>query len=162
MGEVRGLTDEEVLLKRRQPDNDIATYAQMGIAAMLPGMVHAVEILQAQIDAFKARLAGLQNGHAPEQSRRSVANGQNSQKYWSKLTPQQRKAEMRRRFLKGQRKKDQKAKATITRAEWKAEKPTVKMAKPKQPNHPANQNHPGHAAWLAKVQAARAQKAAAA
>ena len=39
-------------------------YAAMGMAAMIPGMQRAVEILQQQLDALRAALAASQNGDA--------------------------------------------------------------------------------------------------
>jgi hypothetical protein len=57
-------------------DDEVRTYAQMGMAAMLPGMEYALELMQRQIDEIRARLAELQeadrsarNAPAPKRAR---------------------------------------------------------------------------------------------
>jgi len=37
-------------------DTETSTYAQMGMAALLPGMQHMLTLMQAQLDEMRARL----------------------------------------------------------------------------------------------------------
>jgi len=113
---------------------EISNYERMGIAAMLPGMVHAVEIMQTQINAMRERLALLESGAPrrggrprtrPAQADDTDARGVPLKSdYWRSMTPEQRSAEMRRRFAK--------------RASSKA-------------THPRDPEHPDHEAWARKT-----------
>jgi hypothetical protein len=67
------------------------TYEAWGMTAILPGMVRAVETLQAEIDQIRESLAALQTGAEPAQRKKPHA-------YWDSLTPEERSAEMKRRF----------------------------------------------------------------
>jgi hypothetical protein len=101
---VKQMTDREDRVKKLQHDN-LSQYAQMGMAALLPGMVHAVELMQAQIDEFKAQLAAMQNGGMKPTTKHHVS------------------PEGRARIAEAQKRRWAKAKKkTITRAAWKAEK----------------------------------------
>lgn len=131
-----------------------ALYEQMGIAALLPGMQRAYEALGAEIEQMRERLGMLQHpakrGRPPvnrdEQpvavvepvKPRADRGGSSSQKkYWAKLTPEQRSAEMLRRqalWAKNIAKKE----------------PEKKPAKP-MIYDPA---HPGNKAWVAKMRRA--------
>jgi hypothetical protein len=112
---------------------------QMGRAGMLPGIQIAIDLLQEHLDTMKAELYQLQavlaNGHAAEtvaQSRRLAAPRKKgwpadaAQGYWGKMTPEERSVEMQRRMA-------------------------LRTAKKAKANHPRNEGHPGHAAWLAKL-----------
>jgi hypothetical protein len=88
------------------------TYAQMGMASLLPGMQYMVELMQKQLDEMRDHLAALQNGGAPKRlgrppksavaadsvraARRSGASGA-----WANLTAEQRSEEMKRRQAVG-------------------------------------------------------------
>lgn len=102
-------------------DDEIQKYEQFGIAAMLPGMVRAVELLQAQIDDMRARLEGLQIGNTKSAKRRGrppAATGELTVHgtplkpgYWASMTAEERSAEMRRRrAVQEKNKASQKAK----------------------------------------------------
>ena len=110
----------------------------MGLAAMLPGMVRAHELLGQQIAAMQAQLAGLQNGGGrkpgpqTEQARAKIAEARRG--YWAKMTPEERSAEMKRRG--GIAKK---------RAEGK-------------PTHPRDPRHPKHAEYVEKLRVAGAAR----
>jgi hypothetical protein len=60
-------------------------YEEFGIAAVLPGLVRSVEILQAEIDGLKLRL-----NPAPVKNQ-SPGKGSGSRKWWANATPAQRK-----------------------------------------------------------------------
>ena len=110
----------------------------MGIAAMLPGLQLALDVLSAQIEEYRALLRTLQaeNGQpvkrkvgrprknpvaqpaqftlvqAPAKTTRNQAERTAGMKaYWAKMTPNQRRAEMHRRAAKGLGRKGSKAKA---------------------------------------------------
>jgi len=97
---------------------DDSPYIQMGIAAMLPGMVRAAEVLLDAIDEARNALAAYQNGGARgrkadkelaqlfEPDWRSKAATRRASSYWAKMTPAQRSAEMARRGMKGRGKKN--------------------------------------------------------
>ena len=103
-----------------------ATYEQMGIAALLPGMVHAVELMENQINQMRARLAALQEDAAPARRvgrPRGTATNGTVRSGWP-ADPEERKLEMARR-----------------RAKRAA---NLKL-------HPRDPRHPQHAEWVAKV-----------
>jgi hypothetical protein len=45
------------------------TYAEMGMAALLPGMIHMYELMQKHLDDFRQQLSDLQNGILPTKRR---------------------------------------------------------------------------------------------
>ncbi len=70
-------------------------YATMGMAALLPGMVHMLELMQAEIDKFRNQLAQLQEASEPAEERNPrKARGLSG---WP-ADPEERKAEMARRM----------------------------------------------------------------
>ena len=69
-----------------------ATYVQMGMAALLPGMQHMLELMQAELDRMRQTLEQLQSGEVPEKK-----DGRGST-YWAKMTPIQRSIEMKKRY----------------------------------------------------------------
>jgi hypothetical protein len=93
----------------------------MGMAALLPGMIHMLELMQKQVDDFRAQLAALQNGTftaSPARPRDRVKSKRGrlpgprpeagtgeltargtplKASYWATLTAEERRAEMRRR-----------------------------------------------------------------
>lgn len=125
---------------KRIDDTKANMYAQMGMAALLPGFQYALELMQRQLDEFRATLAALQNGAAPAKrgpgrlrnaplpvagSGQLTARGTPLKKgYWAQFTPEERVAEMRRRR-------------------------EVQMAN--KAVHPRDPRHPGHAEWLRTV-----------
>jgi hypothetical protein len=112
-------------------------YAKMGMAAMLPGMVHMLELMQAEVDNFRTQLAALQGQEAaaddlPQKPKdaRARASG------WPD-DPEERKAEMARRMKKAKMSKAAKARwGSMTAKERKArlaamqagKAPVVRMA----------------------------------
>jgi len=117
-----------------------ATFTQMGIAAMLPGMRHMVTLMQRQIAELESLLESAQNGTMPKRGRppktqnpeefakRSSGNSD----YWAKLTPAERSKEIRRRQEVSAGKRKPKG------------KPKAKM-------HPRDPRHPEHEAWRKKL-----------
>jgi hypothetical protein len=97
------------------------SYARMGMAAMLPGMQRAAEILQNEIEKFKALLSDdgttrpqIYNAsriskqgeywesmtldeRRAEMVRRGMKSAKKLKNYWANMTPEQRRAEMNRR-----------------------------------------------------------------
>ena len=134
---------------------DTTSYAQMGIAALLPGMTHMVELMQGELDRMRAMLAGMQNGNGAKRPSRgtdeyraydreahrrararkkSDPGGLNAKdkpirdSYWASMTAEERSAEMKRRQA---------------------------IAAGKKKLHPRDVAHPEHAAWAAKLSKAR-------
>lgn len=131
----------------KTPNGSSVTYEQMGMAALLPGMQHVLAILEGHINEMRDQIAALQGHpakrgrgrppmrHDDEQVAEVMKRGGNAQKkYWAKMTPEQRSAEMIRR-----------------QALW-AKKIAVKEIK-KKPAKPKiyDPAHPGNKAWLAKM-----------
>jgi hypothetical protein len=83
-------------MKKKTDDTELKQYAQFGMAAMLPGMIHAREILDRRIREMQEQLAGLQDGKKQD-GRRNNKGG--AAAYWAKLTPEERSAEMKRRGM---------------------------------------------------------------
>lgn len=76
------------------------SYARMGMAAMLPGMQRAAELLLAEVEKFKALLSDedatgpqIANAVRAKNSSRTQAN------WWAKLSPEERRKEMKRRGM---------------------------------------------------------------
>ena len=117
---------EKSMTKNRIAKND-DVYVQMGIAALLPGMVHAVELMQGQINEMKARLAALQDGAAEParkvgRPRKGTTAGVTVASGWP-ADPEERKAEMRRRQAVAKKKAQSKARSErarkIAQRRWK-------------------------------------------
>jgi hypothetical protein len=99
-------------------NTETSKYAQMGMAALLPGMQYMIERMQEQLDEMRLHLAALQG--APALAAKAETRGSS----WKSLTPEERSAEMkRRRAVAGSRKGAAKRWAKMTkkqREEWKA------------------------------------------
>lgn len=125
-------------------------FESMGRAAMLPGMTYMLELMQAQIDELRAEMNELHT-IAPHGGERigagrpkkiaaalgeqiSVRSGKPiTHPYWSKLTPEQRSAEMTKRQA-------------------------AALAKKAKANHPRHPDHPKHAEWVEKMRAVNKAK----
>lgn len=132
-------------------------YLRIGRAVVLQGMRQAASLLNAQIYSIEKDLFADQAtpsngtvvikpsmqrtlekiGHtlpAPAKKKRQyVRRVAASKGYWESMTPEERKAEMARRYqARGKKKKRHLV----------------------QPNHPRNADHPKHAEWLVKMRAA--------
>jgi hypothetical protein len=95
-------------------DNNATNYAKMGVAALLPGMVHMLERMQAEIDSMRAFL-GVVDEHttiAP-MPKRSRPHSNAVKSYWAQMTPEERQIEMKRRVKLGMRRKAQAAKKEV-------------------------------------------------
>ena len=104
-----------------------ATYEQMGIAALLPGMQHALEIIQGQIDHMRARLAELQGGEAAPRKvgrPKKTVNSPAAKSGWPD-DPEERSREMKRRQAVAREKRAAAAKGASAKRRWA--KMTVKQ-----------------------------------
>ncbi len=95
----------------KQPNHTLE-YAQMGMAALLPGMVHMLELMQRQVDDFRERLTALQGQDATEKGKRKVGRpvGARGRSGWPE-DPEERALEMKRRMAKWKTKQPQKESA---------------------------------------------------
>jgi hypothetical protein len=113
--------------------NDETTiYAQMGMAALLPGMKYMLERMQTVVEEMQNLLAHMQDGGETvaerKLARRHVVAGRNG---WAGMTAEERKVEMRRRFKVREEKKAAKAAETV--------------------KSPASKAHPDHEEWRKKL-----------
>jgi hypothetical protein len=130
-------------MKKTTANDDVTKYAHMGMAALLPGMMHMLDMMQRQIDEFRARLNGAQaqprrveGATKLGRPRKNVEAVEGRASSGWPADPEERRAEMRRR-------------QAVAKA-----KRTAKL-------HPRDAAHPGHAAWvekIGKVQRARWKK----
>jgi hypothetical protein len=98
--------------------------AQMGMAALLPGMQFMIERMQAELDEMRRALGILQAGEVPKKvgRPRKVATGASG---WSD-DPEERSREMKRRY-------------------------EVRDKKRAAQGNPRDKDHPNHAEWVAKT-----------
>jgi hypothetical protein len=84
-----------------------ASYEMMGIAATIPGLQHAAQVIQDELDSLRARLAALQAGEENPQRRRGRPRGTATdgeiRSGWP-ADPEERKREMARRMAKRKQK----------------------------------------------------------
>jgi|SRR5882672_4974940 len=130
---------------------ETTTYAQMGMAALLPGMQYMLERMQHQLDEFRSQLAVLQtpvvstNGNAPRITKNGKRIGRPRKEVAPVLRsgwpadPEERKAEMKRRMQ--------------VRKQRRANSPRADSSAPA-PTHPRDANHPDHEAWVKKIRKA--------
>lgn len=129
-------------------NDETVSYAQMGMAAMLPGMVRMVELMQAQVDELRAQLGQMQppkkkmgRPSKADLEQRAALDGTNlagsprAASGWP-ADPEARRAEMRRRMQVAAAKNGQ---ALVSKVD----------------NHPRSPGHPGHAKWVAKMKKTR-------
>ena len=117
-------------------DNTTTTYAQMGMAALLPGMQYMLDRMQAELDQMREHLATLQQGGDPSHQKnpKRVAGGRNG---WPS-DPEERSREMQRRRQVARSKKI----AADRKRAWAKKTPAEKQA------------------WVEAVQAGKAKKQA--
>lgn len=90
-------------------------FAQMGIAALLPGVQYVIDQMQTLLDSMKEGLSALQNGTVQPRPRRQPAvERKPGEKGWNKggwasLSPAERKLEGRRRLKVGRMKSHRKS-----------------------------------------------------
>lgn len=110
----------------------INKYEQMGLAATLPGMINAVEVLQGEIDRMRAVLGYAQGrGAAPDENEGQELSGQKA--YWAKMTPEQRAAEMARRGMMGRAKRAAKKGAAAKKNGAASDEVDIEPAPPARP-----------------------------
>lgn len=149
-------------MKRRHEDEQLNRYASMGMAAMLPGMQYAVELMQRNLDDMRAQLAAMQNGDGDRELAGMFAKPK-------RLTPEGAaaiSAAQKARWAEDGRSAPltRERVASYQRGYWASMTPEERAAEMKRrmakrraklnggasPNHPQNVNHPRHAEWLAK------------
>jgi len=91
-------------------DAETITYAQMGMAAMLPGMVHMLELMQAEVDNMRAQLAAMQNGAI---RRRGPGRPKVEKKNGWPVDPAARSREMKRRRAVADKRLKAEGRATV-------------------------------------------------
>jgi len=96
-----------------KPDISRDRYAEFGRSALIPGVQHAIAILEEHLAQLRGELAGLQNGAQPPTVKlaKRVAAGRSG---WSD-DPAERRAEMQRRIAKRRQKSD-KGRAKMSKA----------------------------------------------
>jgi hypothetical protein len=108
--------------------NETTSYAQMGMAALLPGMQHMLELMQAQLDDFRRQLQGLQNPVRKRGRPRKQA-AEPSKFGWSD-DPEERSREMRRRMAKwGKNKPSESELSKQRKRQWAALSPAKRKAR---------------------------------
>ena len=131
-------------------------YQQWGMAAVIPGLQKAIDILQEQLDNIRIQLHAAMGRTvsaseepvvvvAPPRGRRKPKLSAIA-KYWARFpSDEARSREMKRR---------QQVAAEKKKAAGKL--PVVKVAKAKPAKmHPRDPRHPGHDAWIATMRKAR-------
>jgi hypothetical protein len=97
-------------------NRETTTYAQMGMAALIPGMQYMIEHMQKELDSMREYLGILQTADDDGGDKGPMKNPKRvkgSQGPWKDMTPEERSIEMRRRM-----------------AVARGEKPARKQAKP--------------------------------
>ena len=121
-------------MPKRNETTETSQYAQMGMAALLPGMVHMLEIMQQQVDDFRTQLAALQGGAVLQKAKPgrppNAAKRRGGAMGWSS-DPEERKAEMKRRMKVAAQKKGQAVKSSKLSEERKAQWAALSPAKRK-------------------------------
>jgi len=118
----------------KKTSNDLDQFAQMGLAALLPGMTYMLELMTRAVSEKRDLLGLLQEG-LPAMSRPKGKQG------WSD-DPEERSREMKRRQQVGR----------LKRGEGFA---TASANEVPIPNHPRNKNHPQHKLWLKRIKKSR-------
>ena len=129
-------------MKKQYEDPDTGIYAQMGLAAMLPGMVHMLEMMQTEVDNMRTQLAAMQGQAAMGEPRRrgpgkrkpgygyALPEGAKGLTGWP-ADPEERKLEMQRRMAKWKVKQPQKESALSKQRKraWAALSPAKRKAR---------------------------------
>jgi hypothetical protein len=113
-------------------------FAQAGMAAVLPGLQYALDYLQSQVDHLRIQLAAAQGaavpgeappkkrGRPPKQTPVPVQQLSTQAAYWAAMTPEERKAEMKRRMKLGALRKSAKTKLEENTANERKKLPAMK------------------------------------
>jgi hypothetical protein len=129
----------------------IASYEQMGIAALLPGMQFMVERMQKELDAMKLQLAGLQNGRDQVTPLGQFLRAEDSS---VRKMMQKRGRPGRSRRSSGW--PDDPEERKVESARRRAVSLAKQKAKQKEKELPAqNKDSPKHEAWVKKLRASQ-------
>lgn len=120
------------------PTNEETTFAQLGMAALLPGMQHMLTLMQEELDRMRVYLAAGARIEATPGLAITEITGRPALTYWTRsLEPPQPAVPKRRGRPPAQR--------------IEAEAPPVKL-------HPRDSRHPEHEAWLQNMQKAQQRR----
>jgi hypothetical protein len=104
----------------------------MGIAATIPGLQHAAQVILQELDSLRARLAALQAGEETPHRRRGRPRGTatdgNIRSGWP-ADPEERKLEMARRMAKRKRKQFRTTMQKAARNVWAKMTPEQRNAR---------------------------------
>jgi hypothetical protein len=92
----------------KKDDGDLNKYAQMGLAALIPGMQRMIELMQHELDMMRERLTGLQEPRKKTGRPPKAIAGEKLASGWP-ADPEERKAEARRRMQNRDSKRRQRA-----------------------------------------------------
>jgi hypothetical protein len=87
-----------------------STYTQMGMAALLPGMVHILDIVQREVEGLREQLAGLQGRKKLGRPPKAPGEPKSQNRGWPD-DPEARSQEMRRRMRVAAKRRRAEAKA---------------------------------------------------
>lgn len=118
----------------KKDGQDISQYAQMGLAALLPGMQRMVELMQQALDEQRALLLNLQHNGSARRTAKVTK---------SKIVSRAHVARSGWPADPGERSKEMKRRQAVAREKQFAERA--------QHLHPRDAGHPDHAKWLAKM-----------
>jgi len=110
-------------------------YEMFGRASLIPGMRYMIEQMQAELNRMTAMLQGFQETEesinpAETTTEEEAPRNPRSANYWAKLSPEQRKAEMKRRMGKDTAAAAAK-RAKITKSYWAKMSPEERSAEMK-------------------------------
>ena len=86
-------------------------YEKFGIAALIPGMQHMVDLMQRELDDMRKMISSEDTKIPKKILGDRKKQGTASKAYWAKMTPEQRSTEMRRRMQVAKRRKAKEATA---------------------------------------------------
>ena len=115
-------------MKKTDKTAETMSYAKMGMAAVLPGMVHMLELMQAEVDRFRQQLAAMQDGEEVPAAAPEKSHAARARKGWP-IDPVERQAEAQRRQAVKEQNKKLKAARAKRKESWDAQPAKVKKAR---------------------------------
>lgn len=130
----------------------LTKYEVAGLLSLRPGMAYMIELMQealdrldGDIDRARGRQERLSEDETEQPEEREERGPSAQAAYWARMTPAERRKEMRKRGMVGRGKSKTNGHAAAV--------PTVKLTKAGRPwkGHPRDPNHPDHEAWVKKM-----------